>query len=114
MGLATEDGDGLPEEDALQVIVDRGPILLRAREGHAPNSAKTEGGVRVFCPSSCDFNPNKDPLVAQVARSDPAIVAASGVAVAGFLAEALPPTPVMPPLPQPEWDLRIFFGCAFD
>jgi hypothetical protein len=52
MGLATEDGDGLPEEDALQVIVDRGPILLRAREGHAPNSAKTEGGVRVFCPSS--------------------------------------------------------------
>jgi hypothetical protein len=53
-------------------------------------------------------------LVAQVARSDPAIVAASGVAVAGFLAEALPPTPVMPPLPQPEWDLRIFFGCAFD
>ncbi len=85
-GAATLEGYVLPGANSLKVVVDPGPTPSRALEPHAPVAASAKGRVRVFCPASWDFNPDREPVVTQVSWDDPAVVAAPRVAATGFVA----------------------------
>lgn len=85
-GSATLEGYVLPGINTIRVVVDPGPTPSRMLEPHPPVAAQARGEVKVFCPRSWDFDPDREPVVARLVWEDQAAIAAPRVGVVEFTA----------------------------